>query len=154
MDRHYRWTKRVPWKGAIRFVVGEGRWESRKRAAWKAYGNHHKGIRCPLSALSSLRSIPAAFPRVFAHLPVAHRFLLHSPTSRELGGAKVGLMAPQGTRQLAEKTIPVAKSVRSRRVGQRFFFNLLFRLMFSPLFLCFLRPASFSGTLKRSIHIS
>lgn len=45
-----------------------------------------------------------------------------------MGGAKVGLMAPQGTRQLAEKTIPVAKSVRRRRVGQRFFSNLLFRL--------------------------
>lgn len=48
-----------------------------------------------------------------------------------VGSAKVGLMAPQGTRQLAEKTIPVAKSVRGRGVGQRFLSNLLFRLGFS-----------------------
>lgn len=52
------------------------------------------------------------------------------PDVTSVGGAKVGLMAPQGTRQLAEKTILVAKSVRDRGVGQRFSSNLLFSLSF------------------------
>lgn len=84
--------------------------ESRKRDAWKAYSNHRKGIRCPLSALSSLRSVPTAFPRNIRSSPsLTVQPLLYFPNVTRMDGAKVGLMASQEMRQLAEKTIPVAK---------------------------------------------
>lgn len=134
--RHYRWTKRVPWKGdKIRSIRGEDE-RIQEKDAWKAYSNHPKGIRCPLSALSSLRFVPIAFPRIYSPISVAHH--LSSPLFPNVArivGAKVGLMASQEMRQLAEKTIPVAKSVRDRRNRSAIFlqFTLPSRILFSLL---------------------